>query len=130
MSGETMYYGSGAGKLPTAAAVVGDIIDEVKSKGTHKAIDWNVDETIHVLSADKSEVKCFVRVAFIKIKKQPKQLLKKYLAQINLQEIPEAEGEFAFLTGKETEKSMNEKRDILSADNSVKEVINIIRVEE
>ena len=129
MSGETMYYGSGAGKLPTAAAVVGDIIDEVKSKGTHKAIDWNVDETIHVLSADKSEVKCFVRVAF-ENKEAAKAAVEKIFGTDKFTEIPEVEGEFAFLTGKETEKSMNEKRDILSADNSVKEVINIIRVEE
>ena len=129
MSGETMYYGSGAGKLPTAAAVVGDIIDEVKSKGTHKAIDWNVDETIHVLSADKSEVKCFVRVAF-ENKEAAKAAVEKIFGTDKFTEIPEAEGEFAFLTEKETEKSINEKRDILSADNSVKEVINIIRVEE
>lgn len=66
----------------------------------------------------------------MKIKKQPKQLLKKLFGTDKFTEIPEAEGEFAFLTGRETEKSMNEKRDILSADNSVKEVINIIRVEE
>ena len=39
MSGETMYYGSGAGKLPTAAAVVGDIIDIVKMKGLYVPID-------------------------------------------------------------------------------------------
>lgn len=31
--GNTMYYGAGAGKLPTASAVVSDIIDCVKHLG-------------------------------------------------------------------------------------------------
>ena len=32
MLGESMYYGSGAGKLPTASAVVGDMIAAVQLK--------------------------------------------------------------------------------------------------
>ena len=64
MSGETMYYGSGAGKLPTAAAVVGDIIDIVKRKGVYMPIDWNFDKELHVLSPEKSSVKAFVSIGF------------------------------------------------------------------
>ena len=30
MLGDAMFYGSGAGKLPTASAVVGDIVDAAK----------------------------------------------------------------------------------------------------
>ena len=29
--GDVMFYGSGAGKLPTASAVVGDIVEEAKN---------------------------------------------------------------------------------------------------
>ena len=28
--GDAMFYGSGAGKLPTASAVVADVVDEAK----------------------------------------------------------------------------------------------------
>lgn len=37
---KTMFYGRGAGKLPTASAVLGDIIDAVKADGTVQAQTW------------------------------------------------------------------------------------------
>lgn len=37
---KTMFYGRGAGKLPTASAVLGDIIDAVKSNGTVDSQSW------------------------------------------------------------------------------------------
>lgn len=37
---KTMFYGRGAGKLPTASAVLGDIIDEVKKKDTVLSQSW------------------------------------------------------------------------------------------
>ena len=37
--GDVMFYGRGAGKLPTASAVVADIMDIVKSKGK-KRLSW------------------------------------------------------------------------------------------
>ncbi len=38
--GDVMFYGRGAGKLPTASAVVADVIDAVKHFGTKKFVDW------------------------------------------------------------------------------------------
>ncbi len=38
--GDVMFYGRGAGKLPTASAVVSDIIDGVKHKGVPKGVLW------------------------------------------------------------------------------------------
>ncbi len=41
MVGEVMFYGPGAGKLPTASAVVADIIDIIASRNAApKSIDW------------------------------------------------------------------------------------------
>lgn len=37
---KTMFYGRGAGKLPTASAVLGDIMDEVKKKDTDLSQSW------------------------------------------------------------------------------------------
>lgn len=39
--GDAMFYGSGAGKLPTASAVVADIVDMTKHKNTNIYIDWS-----------------------------------------------------------------------------------------
>ncbi len=39
--GDTMFYGAGAGKRPTASAVVADIIDAVKHIKARKYLDWD-----------------------------------------------------------------------------------------
>lgn len=38
--GDVMFYGRGAGKLPTASAVSADIIDAVKHKARRQNMDW------------------------------------------------------------------------------------------
>jgi homoserine dehydrogenase len=38
--GDVMFYGAGAGKLPTASAVTADIIDAVKHRYARKLIGW------------------------------------------------------------------------------------------
>ena len=39
--GDTMFYGAGAGKRPTASAVVADVIDAVKHVEARKYLDWD-----------------------------------------------------------------------------------------
>jgi len=39
--GEVMFYGRGAGKLPTANAVVADVVDAIKHKKVNIIIKWN-----------------------------------------------------------------------------------------
>lgn len=41
MLGDAMFYGSGAGKLPTASAVVGDIVEAAKNLHTTVANNWS-----------------------------------------------------------------------------------------
>lgn len=38
--GDVMFYGRGAGKLPTASAVVADVMDATHSMGRPKYLDW------------------------------------------------------------------------------------------
>ena len=38
--GDVMFYGRGAGKLPTASAVVADVIDVARNMGHRKALSW------------------------------------------------------------------------------------------
>ena len=42
--GDVMFYGSGAGKLPTASAVVSDMVDAIKHLNDNVAIDWSADK--------------------------------------------------------------------------------------
>ena len=129
MSGETMYYGSGAGKLPTAAAVVGDIIDIVKRKGVYMPIDWNVDKELHVLSPEKSSVKAFVRIGF-ENKSDAEKAVKDLFGDVKFTVINGLNNEFAFITGQETEKSVYDKVNELKNASAVKEIFNVIHVEE
>lgn len=39
-TGDVIFYGRGAGKLPTASAVVADIIDVAKAQGTSQTLTW------------------------------------------------------------------------------------------
>lgn len=61
MVNDIMLYGSGAGKLPTASAVVSDLIEEAKTKGSHINIEWSA-EKLAVASKDSLVSRYFVRV--------------------------------------------------------------------
>ena len=53
MVGEVMFYGPGAGKLPTASAVVADIIDVIAHRDTEtKVIAWETAEENDLTSFD------------------------------------------------------------------------------
>ncbi len=65
--GDVMFYGKGAGKLPTASAIVADVIDSVKHKNTSKKISWTVPEENIMYPADCAEFRYFVRTKDTKI---------------------------------------------------------------
>lgn len=44
--GDAMFYGSGAGKLPTASAVVADIVDMVKHTNVNIYINWSQEKLV------------------------------------------------------------------------------------
>ncbi len=61
MLGDVMFYGAGAGKLPTASAVVSDVVEAVSKKNTHVSVAW--DPTPLTLSSmDEMENRFFFRV--------------------------------------------------------------------
>jgi homoserine dehydrogenase len=60
--GEVMFYGRGAGKLPTASAVVADVMDIVRMKGK-KVISWAEGGADTVYSVEEIANQWYVRVA-------------------------------------------------------------------
>ena len=62
MLGDSMYYGRGAGKLPTASAVVGDVVDCAKSLGKTMPCFWD-KEDVKLADVAETEWKYFVRVS-------------------------------------------------------------------
>ncbi|ULJ63440.1 homoserine dehydrogenase [Wielerella bovis] len=69
MVGETLYYGAGAGSLPTASAVVADIIDICRIMGAdsdnrvpHLAFQPSQVKELHFLSIDEITSSYYLRV--------------------------------------------------------------------
>ena len=59
--GDAMFYGRGAGKLPTASAVVSDILECQKHKKMHNIL-WEETEENFLVCHDEKEVSYFVRI--------------------------------------------------------------------
>jgi len=60
-TGEVLFYGKGAGKLPTAGAVAGDIIEAAKYYGLPSDIIWS-REKAHIAQQDGLVGRFYVRI--------------------------------------------------------------------
>lgn len=104
MLGDTMYYGRGAGKLPTASAVVSDVVDCARHQGKTVMCFWE-NENVKVAGIENDAGKFFVRVD--SDKKEAAMETFGSLAEIS---VGIAE-EFAFMTQVMTEREFNGKID-------------------
>lgn len=59
--GEVVFYGKGAGKLPTASAVVADVIDCAVSKGTKIGYTWDEAAENNLVSSGEMLARLYVR---------------------------------------------------------------------
>lgn len=102
MLGDSMYYGRGAGKLPTASAVVSDVVDCARHLGKVIMCFWD-DETIALTGIGEAKRRFFVRVGADREKEA--------IAAFESVRVIEAEvpGEFAFVTDVMSEKEFNGK---------------------
>ena len=60
-TGDVVFYGKGAGKLPTASAVVGDIVDCVKAAGTIHSLHWQDSDGSNVAPVGDIAVAAYIR---------------------------------------------------------------------
>ena len=66
MLGDVIFYGKGAGKLPTASAVVADVVDAIKEGSkVHDSLFWQPAEPVEGLLTDPAPAAYYVRVAGI-----------------------------------------------------------------
>ena len=61
--GDVMFYGKGAGKLPTASAVVADVVDAVKHSDRSKKIFWEKPTENIMADIDSKKFEYFVRTS-------------------------------------------------------------------
>ena len=116
MLGDSMYYGRGAGKLPTASAVVSDVVDCARHIGKVIMCFWD-NEDVVLTGIEQASRRFFVRVA---ADKESKVLQTFGSASVIEADVP---GEFAFVTDRMTEKEFNEKAEKVG-------ILSRIRIEE
>lgn len=104
--GDAMFYGSGAGKLPTASAVVADVVDEARHLNRSIMSFWS-SSRLKLTDISNSSKKFFVRV-----KGNPETDLSKVheiFGTVQPIVLPGLEGEFGFTTEVMTEAAYEEK---------------------
>ena len=101
--GTPMYYGSGAGSLPTASAVCGDVIDCVKHKGMTIRTEYST-ENLTLLPVNEVP-----RPFFVRMKGNEEDAKKAFGSISQVIRLEGLEGEFGFLTEMMPEKTFREK---------------------
>lgn len=121
MLDDTMYYGRGAGKLPTASAVVSDVIDCARHIGKTVMCFWD-EEKLELTGIESARRKFFVRFQGSGTSDLPK--VEEVFGRVQLIQIPELDEEFGIVTEMMTEKEFQENAS--KFDN----MITRIRIEE
>ncbi|TCK87946.1 homoserine dehydrogenase [Natranaerovirga hydrolytica] len=124
--GDVMFYGKGAGKLPTASAVVADVVDLVKHMGKNLMYFWST-EKMRLMEIEKVPAQYFIR-----IKGSSSNLdanVQKLFGAIQVIQLETLNDEFAIITEEETEGNLNKKVEQLKKLTDDETILSIIRLE-
>ena len=113
--GDAMFYGSGAGKLPTASAVVADIVDIAKHLHKNILISWN-SRKMELVDCKKAKSRFFVRT------RNGADTIMAAFGNVEWVEAPGVTGEMGFLTEEMTEEEYERRA------GGLQNVLQMIRV--
>ena len=102
--GDVMFYGKGAGKLPTASAVVSDVVDEVKHMGTHIMTIWQ-PQKLNLSSYASYKSRFFVRV-----KQHTQDKVNALFGHVTTYQLDSVKDEYGFVTEPMTVKEFEDKK--------------------
>ena len=127
MLGTSMFYGRGAGKLPTASAVVADIMEEAKHLNDNVVLGWG-SEKLEIVPMEESSHAYFVRVSGQA--DALKELVCQELGQCKVVTL-DGMDEFAVVTETMQEKALKEALAVLEAKLAAEgaKVLQMIRAE-
>lgn len=103
--GDVLFYGRGAGKLPTASAVVADVIDCVKHLQARKYLSWEDGSTGYVADSATVMTRLYVRGTTTDAA-AAKQEIMDTLGDVTFLSGSDSAGEIAFLTPTEQEQTL------------------------
>jgi homoserine dehydrogenase len=125
-TGDVVFYGKGAGKLPTASAVVADVIDCVKHFKARKYLYWEDGSKEYVEDYLLNDTAMYVR-AKVENEASALQQVSGVFGSVSRLSRKKAEnGEFAFVTNTMPEKDITAKLKELEANGI--EILNTIRI--
>lgn len=113
MLGESLYYGAGAGALPTASAVVGDLVFLARNADKHVRIGW-ANEHIELADPSEQRFKYFVRTSALQSN------IENEFGNVKYTDL-DLDDETAFITEEMTESEFAERKAALGG------VISVIR---
>ena len=113
--GDAMFYGSGAGKLPTASAVVADMVEIAKFKDTNLPMEWR-PEKLELADYKMVTNRFFVRT------KADEAAVKNAFGAVEFVAAEGVNGELGFVTEEMTEAAYEEKAAKLA------DILQMIRV--
>jgi homoserine dehydrogenase len=117
--GDVMFYGSGAGKLPTASAVVADVVDAAKHIGANIMTLWSSKKL------KLSDIKYAKHRYFVRLNENNDEIKEKVALLFGRVEeitVPDIENEYAFITMNMDEETYRKK------EAEFTNVISMIRV--
>ncbi len=128
MVGTTMYYGSGAGKLPTASAVVADMAEAARHLDSNIPIGWSGEKQV-IAPADEEVCRFFVRVSGSF--EDRRDMVEAAFGKCRVIDLGQGLDEFAFLTGPMKRSRFAENLEILKVELTAEyqNVLQIIRAE-
>ena len=121
---DVVFYGKGAGSMPTASAVVADVIDCCKHLKARKYLFWADSNNENVLPYNESKTAVYLRLSSADKEAALKEIKELFGEVVTLSISNEAEGEFAVVTGESTVGEIKEKLSSLKQSN----VLSSIRV--
>ncbi len=120
MLGDSMYYGRGAGKLPTASAVVSDVVDCARHQGKTVMCLWD-EEEVKPLDYTLAVRKFFVRVDGNALSEAQARELFGEIEVIRLEEKPQ---EYGFVT------PLMQEKEFARISSGVEGILGRIRLED
>ena len=127
-TGDVVFYGKGAGKLPTASAVVADIIDCVKHLSARKYLGWADGSESDVEPYANTIMSVYVRAESNNTKLAFEKATELFIGVKPLTRNGAKENEFAFTTGDMKESDIEKAIKALE-DNGIK-VLSKIRISD
>ncbi len=121
-TGDVVFYGKGAGKLPTASAVVADILDCARHMTERKDFGWESGTDNYVVDYTELETALYVRAETSDKEKSEKDIISVFGKAEILERTGAPENEIAFVTPWASEKELEAKLKTVSSLNILSKI--------